>query len=276
MLSPPIELQGASAFVTGGAQGIGLGICRALAKVGVRLAVADIDKNALSRAREELSATTAVEVYDLDVRDRPQYARVADEAEAAIGPISILCNNAGVGGGDAFLTMSYAMWDWMLGINIGGVVNGVQTFVPRMIERGAGHIVNTASGAGLATEYAWQVGVMYPTSKYAVVGMSEALRGELEGHGIGVSVLCPGPVATNIQSNSSLARPTEGRPPSHEYLAELDIGLHERGLSPDLVGEMVVDGIRNNKPYIITDRMFKDAVAARSARILKSFPGEDG
>lgn len=275
MYPTAIRLQGSAAFVTGGAQGIGLGICRALAGAGVRLAIVDIDKDALSRARSELGTLTAVETFVLDVRDRARYAQVADEAEAALGPIVILCNNAGVGGGDPVSGMSYAMWDWMLGINVGGIINGVQTFAPRMIRRGMGHIVNTASGAGLATDPAWQVGFMYPTTKYAVVGMSEALRAELAEFGVGVSVLCPGPVATNIQSNSARARPAENQPPSAEQLAVLDLGLHQRGLSPDVVGAMVLDGIRNNEPYILTDRMFRGAVAARFARILQAFPQID-
>ena len=189
-----------------------------------------------------------------------------------MGPVSILCNNAGVGGGDSARNMSYEMWDWIIGINLLGVINGIQTFVPRMIGRGRGHVVNTASGAGLAVEPDWQLGFMYPTTKYAVVGMSEALRGELAPLDVGVSVLCPGPVATHIQSHSALARPPENQPPSREALAALDEGLHERGLSPDRVGDMVVEGIRNNTPYILTHHMFRRPVEERFARILAAFP----
>lgn len=112
----------------------------------------------------------------LDVRDRPAYARVADEAESRLGPVSILCNNAGVGGGTHVTRLTYEYWDWVMGINLNGVINGIQTFLPRMLERGGGaHIVNTASGAGLA---ATTSGLLYTTSKFAVVGLSEALRRE--------------------------------------------------------------------------------------------------
>src|SRR6185503_2106768 len=116
--------------------------------------------------------------------------------EAKLGPVSLLFNNAGVAGHAPALKITYELWDWSTGVNLMGVINGVQTFLSRMAERGqGGHIVNTASGAGLA---AVGSGVLYHTAKFAVVGMSEALHGELAPLGIGVSVLCPGPVATDI------------------------------------------------------------------------------
>ena len=196
------DLKGRTAFITGGARGIGLGIGRAFAHAGVKLAIADIDPDSLAAAKSELAKLTAVETFNLDVRDREAYARVADEAEARLGAVSILCNNAGVA---AATRLTYEFWDWMLGINLNGVINGIQTFLPRMLERGGGgHIVNTASGAGLAAEGS---DLMYTTSKFAVVGMSEALRRELEPKQIGVTVLCPGPVGTNIVGNSRITQP---------------------------------------------------------------------
>lgn len=141
------RVEGMTAFISGGARGIGLGIARAFARAGVKLAIADLDPDSLEAANSELARLTAVETFNLDVRDREAYARVADEVEARLGPVSILCNNAGVAGPTR---PSYEFWDWMLGINLNGVINGIQTFLPRMIERGAvGHIVNTASAAGL-------------------------------------------------------------------------------------------------------------------------------
>ncbi len=163
------DVKGKTAFITGGARGIGLGIARAFARAGVKLAIADIDPDSLASAKSELAKLTAVETFKLDVRDREAYARVADEAEARLGPVSILCNNAGVAAATRF---TYEFWDWMLGINLNGVINGIQTFMPRMLERGGdGHIVNTASGAGLVAEGS---SVMYSTSKFAVVGLSES------------------------------------------------------------------------------------------------------
>src|ERR1700719_2038952 len=145
------RIDGKTAFITGGARGIGLGIARAFARAGAKLALADIDQDSLAAAKSELSDLTPVETFLLDVRDRSAYARVADETESRLGSVSILCNNAGVAGGRHVARLTYEDWDWVLGINLTGVINGVQTFRPGMLKRGGGgHIVKTASGAGLA------------------------------------------------------------------------------------------------------------------------------
>src|SRR5206468_2842642 len=140
------QLQDRVVFITGGAQGIGLGMARAFAAEGSKLVLADIDQAALDQVRTELGAA----VYQLDVRDRAGWDAVVSDAESSVGPIDVLCNNAGVGGGASVSTMTFDMWDWVLDVNLGGVVNGIQTVTPRMIARGGGHIVNTGSGAGLA------------------------------------------------------------------------------------------------------------------------------
>src|SRR5437016_1447959 len=132
------DMASATAFITGGAQGIGLGIARALAGRGVKLALADINAEALDAARNELSDITAVETRVLDVRDREAYAAVADEVESALGPVSLLFNNAGVASHVHVKRMTYEHWDWALGVNLDGVVNGIQTFVPRMCARKEG------------------------------------------------------------------------------------------------------------------------------------------
>jgi NAD(P)-dependent dehydrogenase (short-subunit alcohol dehydrogenase family) len=269
------RIEGKTAFITGGARGIGLGIARAFAREGAKLILVDIDEAALKAARAELSERTSVETFALDVRDREAYARVADEAEARLGPVSILCNNAGVAGGAGVTHMTYAHWDWVMGINLNGVINGVQTFVPRMIKRKtAAHIVNTASGAGLVAG----VGLLYNTSKFAVVGLSEALRGELEPFGIGVSVLCPGPVATSILQNT-LAFP--GRPqialtPEEVEMSEktnkLVSDYLSKGVPPDEVGRMVLAGVKANRLYILTDRVIGSFITARTKAILDAMP----
>ena len=270
------RIEGKTTFITGGARGIGLGIARALAREGAKLILVDIDEAALKAARAELSERTSVETFALDVRDREAYARVADEAEARHGPVSILCNNAGVAGGAGVTHMTYAHWDWVMGINLNGVINGVQTFVPRMIKRKtAAHIVNTASGAGLVAEGS---GLLYHTSKFAVVGLSEALRGELEPFGIGVSVLCPGPVATSILQNT-LAFP--GRPqialtPEEVEMSEKTNKLFSdylsKGVPPDEVGRMVLAGVKANRLYILTDRVIGSFITARTKAILDAMP----
>lgn len=270
------DLAGRSAFITGGANGIGLGIARALARAGVRLALADLDAVALERAAGELSPLTKVHVAALDVRDRAAYAQAADQAEARIGPISVLVNNAGVAAGAPANRMTYALWDWGMGINLDGVVNGVQTFLPRMVARGAGgHIVNTSSGAGLVASAG---NVLYCAAKFAVVGLSEALAGELRGEGIGVTVLCPGPVATDIIPRTRAAQPKVTRAMSPEQRARA-FALHERGtamlangVQPDQVGEMVLAGIRENRLYVHTDRGAAERIAIRSAALLAAMP----
>ena len=265
-----------TAFITGGARGIGLGVARAFAREGTKLVLVDIDEDALNAARTELSERTSVETFVLDVRDREAYARVADEVEARLGPVSILCNNAGVAGGAGVTYMNYAQWDWVMGINLNGVINGIQTFVPRMIERKiTAHIVNTASAAGLVGEGS---GVLYATSKFAVVGLSEALRHELATFGIGVSVLCPGPVATNIIQNS---RAFPGRPQIAAKPAEIEI--RERlvaqlsaylasGVAPDEVGRMVIAGVKANRLYILTDRVIAGPIPARTKSLMEAMP----
>jgi NAD(P)-dependent dehydrogenase (short-subunit alcohol dehydrogenase family) len=267
-----VQFEGATAFITGGAQGIGFGIAQALARRGVKLALVDIDKDVLATAEAALNPVTPTRTYVLDIRDREAYARIADEVEANLGPVSLLFNNAGVATGAPAEDMNYEDWDWLLGINVGGVVNGIQTFVPRMIARGAGgYVVNTASGAGLVA----LAGYLYSTSKFAVVGMSESLHRELAAKGIGVSVLCPGPVATNIISNTvrqqaerlsggSHPRSDGGLAASERFLA--------RGTSPEAVGEMVIEAMKVNQLYIHTDAFMAKHIAARTELILDAMP----
>lgn len=270
------RIEGRTAFITGGARGIGLGIARAFAREGMKLALVDIDEAALNAARTELSERTSVETFILDVRDREAYARVADEVEARLGPVSILCNNAGVAASADVAHMTYELWDWVMGINLNGVINGIQTLVPRMIEHKIpAHIVNTASGAGLIAEGS---GLQYATSKFAVVGLSEGLRWELERFGIGVSVLCPGPVATSIIPNT-LAFP--GRPRiemtpeeiemSDKRMAQASAWL-ATGVAPDEVGRMVLAGVKANRLFILTDRIVGDAITTRTRAVLDAMP----
>ncbi|HVY85897.1 MAG TPA: SDR family NAD(P)-dependent oxidoreductase [Caulobacterales bacterium] len=270
------DLAGRTAFITGGANGIGLGMARAFAREDVRLALADIDAAALEAAKAELSAVTAVETFLLDVRDRAAFAAAADDAETRLGPVSLIFNNAGIAGGVPVERLTYDAWDWVLGINLGGVVNGVQTFLPRMLARkAAGYIVNTASGAGLVG--AGAPGVLYTTSKFAVVGMSETLRADLKAHSIGVSVLCPGPVATDIIARTETMRPSdlgmsaddlaqraERRKASSAFLAA--------GRTIDDVGQMVLRAVKGNKLYIHTDRFIEEPFKKRAQAVLDALP----
>ena len=274
------RIDGKTAFITGGSRGIGLGIARAFAAEGAKLALVDLDKASLDAARGELGKVTSVETFVLDVRDRAAYARVADEVEARLGPVSILCNNAGVAGGTDVTHMTYELWDWVIGINLNGVINGIQTFVPRMIKRKSpAHVVNTASGAGLVAAGS---GFLYTTSKFAVVGLSESLRSELETFGIGVSVLCPGPVATNIIKNTAVIQAALPNQPQTALTPE-QIEIRDKrlavatnflanGVPPDEVGRMVLSGVKANRLHIITDRIIEGALEARSKALLAALP----
>jgi NAD(P)-dependent dehydrogenase (short-subunit alcohol dehydrogenase family) len=270
------NVRGRTAFITGGANGIGLGIARAMAHAGAKVALADLDPAALLAAKRELDATTEVTTVVLDVRDREGFTRAADIVEERLGPVSLLFNNAGIAAGGPAARMGYDLWDWGIGVNLGGVINGVETFLPRMIcQGGGGHIVNTASGAGLAATAA---GVLYTTAKYAVVGMAEALRLELEPAGIGVSVLCPGPVATDIVKRTHAGRPQRRAPSSEDEQRAEAAGLDaatamlQQGVPIDRVGEMVLEAVLANRLYIHTDRIMADAIAARYQALIDAMP----
>ncbi len=208
------DLAGRNAFVTGAGSGIGQGIARNLALAGVNVAVADIRKDAAEATAAAIVAAGGRAVpLALDVSDRTDVEHGADQAEQALGPIHIVCNNAGVAmHGVPLEKIAANDWDWAIGVNVYGVIHGIQTFVPRMRAHGeGGHVVNTASIGGLQVNPSFLTSA-YSMTKYAVVALSEALEQELEGSGIGVSVLCPAAVATSIHL-SERSRPDAARRP---------------------------------------------------------------
>ena len=267
-------LSGRVAFVTGGAQGIGLGMARAFGRAGMKVAIVDIDEAALQRAEAELSPLTETVAHHLDVRDREVFSAVADHVEARLGPVSVLCNNAATGVQTPVTNMSYRAWDWVMDINLNGVYNGLQTFLPRMIDRQEpAHIVNTSSGGGLVAN----PGFLYACSKYAVVGLSEALHAELAEKGIGMSVLCPGPVATDIVQHAIDGAPAdeEGRPitqGSEEYFRFMQQMLAAVGRSIDDVGQLVLDAVLDNRFWILTDDTPVAPLRNRTEQIVASVP----
>lgn len=261
------DWKGSVAFITGGGQGIGLGIARALAKREVKLALADVDESALARSREELAPVTAVDTYVLDVRDRDRFAQVADDVEATLGPVDFLFNNAGIAPDAPLKNLDYERWDLVLGINVMGVVNGLQTFLPRMIERENGYIVNTASGAGLVGG----PNVLYTSSKFAIVGLSESLKLEASKYGIDVSVLCPAQVDTQILQST---RKLFGDVPvweRDEQLEETAASLRA-GKSVDEVGEIVLAGMEARAAWIHTSDLLRPYIRMRADMILESLP----
>jgi len=267
------SLSGAVAFVTGGAGGIGLGIARALAHAGARVAIADIQDGLLQSARD-LAASEGwgdrCLALQLDVTDRPGYEAALDEAEAKLGSLQILVNNAGVGIAGPVDEATHADWDWGVGVNIIGVANGVVAGLPRIKAHGkGGHIVNVASEGGIMSARLTR-GIYNPT-KAAVISMTEHLRVELGAKGldIGTTVLCPGPVTTNI-SGTEDRRPAEfqvdspfrNRDRPHGSLPDNPTG-ENYWLDPLLVGEWTVHAILNNRLYVITHPQFIESVKAR-------------
>jgi NAD(P)-dependent dehydrogenase (short-subunit alcohol dehydrogenase family) len=261
-----MQLHGKVAFITGGASGIGLGMAEAFAARGMKLMLADIEATALERAGAQLRAAGAqVETLQLDVTDRVAMAAAADAIEAAFGGVDVVCNNAGVivsGGADM---IDYSDWDWMLSVNLYGVISGVKTFAPRLISRGGGHFVNTASVAGL---HGMNNVIGYGTSKFAVVGLSECLRLDMVKHNVGVSVLCPGMVATALATSQRNRPGAATSAPS--VLPEPDRSAL-RHIDPREVGEMTANGIIANKPYILTHAEFREPIEARYRALIEAF-----
>jgi NAD(P)-dependent dehydrogenase (short-subunit alcohol dehydrogenase family) len=267
------EVEGKTAFVTGGASGIGLGMATAFVGAGMNVVIADLRRDHIDTALERLGGSDRVHAIELDVTDRDGFARAADETESVFGNVHVLCNNAGMGLIGPIALARYDDWDWGLGVMIGGVVNGIQTFLPRMLAHGeGGHIVNTSSMAGVIPI---PNSAIYSTAKAAMIGLAEVLRGELADGGIGVSAFCPGPVQTNIRETGR-ARPERYRDSGY---TDLERQLEERENSPlwmDPVecGERVLAGIRNDDLYIFTHREFREGAEERFRAMLASFPDE--
>jgi NAD(P)-dependent dehydrogenase (short-subunit alcohol dehydrogenase family) len=252
--------------VTGAASGIGLALAAALAREGARLVLADVDDAGLDAARASLVAQgNEVVALRTDVSDRAQVQALADRAWSAFGAVHVLCNNAGVSTWGGLETASYRDWQWVLGVNLWGVIHGVETFVPRMVAGGEpGHVVNTASMAGLVATRGLGV---YNTSKYAVVGLSETLAKDLKPYRIGVTVLCPMGVATRIRASDrnrpdTLRNPSAGTPEPVELMG--------RTLAPDTVAAMTVAAIREDRLYVITHDEGLEPLRRRFQRLEQS------
>lgn len=265
------EVSDKVAFVTGGASGIGLGMARSFLAAGMKVVVADVRPEHLDEAREILAEHVGRSHYvQLDVRDRAAMAAAADELERVFGHCDILCNNAGVSTSVPIEEAAYADWDWVMGINLGGVINGIVEFLPRMKARGqGGHIVNTSSLAGLIALPHW-AGI-YSTTKFAIRGLSEALRLSLAPHQIGVSLLCPGMVNSRLPS-SEVYRDDRSGSTAEEGGNFATPPVLEGGMDALEAGNIVLDGIRRNAGYILTHGESREELREIFDDILDSFP----
>jgi NAD(P)-dependent dehydrogenase (short-subunit alcohol dehydrogenase family) len=260
---------GKTAFITGGASGIGLGMAKAMLSEGMNVVIADVNDRNFAAARAELPEA-GVEIVHVDVTDRGSVADAARSAVAAFGSIHVLCNNAGIAGGGAVADPSFVDWDRAMAVNLGGAVNVVKTFVPLIRQHGAGgHIVNTSSIAGI-TALPGEGGA-YTTAKFAVRGLSESLRLSLAPEGIGVSVLCPGLTRTRIMDSPDRQDPG-AKPMSREGDPDALFNSLEGAMDPIEVGRAVVRGIRENLPYILTHSEFRDEVRSLFDEIVEAFP----
>jgi NAD(P)-dependent dehydrogenase (short-subunit alcohol dehydrogenase family) len=269
------EMAGRAAFITGGASGVGLGMAKAFVAAGMNVVIADIRQDHLDEAVTELSQGPGrVHPIRLDVTDREAMASAADEAESVFGNVHLVCNNAGINLFNDMDAATYDDWDWVLGVNLGGVVNGVVTFVPRLQAHGeGGHIVNTASMASFVSGPGAGI---YTASKFAVRGLTEALRWSLLPHGIGVSVLCPGLLNSNIHESDKI-RPahlsTHTTPADEEFMRRLP-EVHQVGMALEEVGEKVLRGIRRGDFYIFTHPEFRDELREIFDEALAAIPDE--
>jgi NAD(P)-dependent dehydrogenase (short-subunit alcohol dehydrogenase family) len=269
------DLDGKVAFITGGSSGVGLGIVRAMVDAGMKVAFT---------WRREAHRDEAMGFFEgredrihpiyLDVTDREGMDRAADEAESRFGPVDILVNNAGV---NAFFPMdeaTYDDWDWIIDVNLKGIINGLITFMPRLKARGAGHIVNTSSMAAFLPGPAAGI---YSTTKYAIHGLSACLRYCLAPYNIGVSMLCPGLVVSNIHQSEDIrpeAQSRRGYQPDEELIKEIG-DVHALGMDPLEVGEKTLRGIRNNDLYIFTHPEHKQELREIFENILAAIPDEE-
>jgi len=267
------DFRGKVAVITGAASGIGRGLAYAFTKRGMKIVLADIDKENLEQVAKELEELgTEVMTQITDVSDPEQVAQLADASYERFGSVNILCNNAGVGGAGRISLITLETWNWTLGVNLFGVIYGIQYFLNRMLASNEPcHIVNTSSMAGLLSGD----NSPYPVSKFAVVAISESLALDCFNTNVGVSVVCPGRVNTNIINNTRMlreTRPGAWQPPT-EMIKESEIGKENmnrilaRAMTPEELAEIVVKAIENDIFYVLSHPEYIPLVKSRFDRI---------
>ena len=270
------HLEDKVAFITGGASGIGLGIGRACLDAGMKVVIADVRHDALTSAAASLAAKGGVVLpLTLDVTDRRQWLVCAERVHRELGGVDLLCSNAGVNFIGPTQEATYEDWEFALGVNLGGTINAVRTFVPSMIGSGhAGHVVITASVNGLFSGAG--VGV-YVTTKFALVGLAESLRADLKELGVGVSVLCPGPVQSDLFESTQEVRPrrladTGSKPLLPPGVDRTDTPIFQTALTGEEVGAAVLEGVRSNELYLLTHPEIRPVLEARASALLAALP----
>ena len=265
-----MDISGRTAIVTGAASGIGLGIATALAEAGANVVMADIQKDVVEQAAHGLSGTNKrVMPVRMDVTQEQSVLDALAEAERNFGKLHIACNNAGVPmHGTKLVDVPPGDWEFVIGVNMWGIIHGIRHFVPAILKHGEeGHVVNTASVAGFQNRRGTDQ-APYSMSKFAALSLTEALEHELEGTKVGVSVLCPGPINTNIARGARNRPDHLGGPQvpasDERVLAER---LATTGLDPKQVGERVVDAIRTRTFYAFVGAVPADVIKARHRRI---------
>lgn len=272
----PFDFAGRTAFITGGASGAGFGQAKVFGRAGCKVCIADIRGDAVAQAIKSLRGE-GIECHgiELDVTDREAFANAADEAERALGPVTMLFGTAGVSIFGPLENATYDDYDWIFGVNLGGNINVMQTFVPRMIGHGlGGHVVNTAS---LGAFFANSGSGIYSASKFAVHGLSMAMRDALKGYGIGVSVLCPANIKSNI-AESVRTRPEKygasGYAVDEREIAALH-AIYSQGMDPEELAGHVKAAIEENRFYIIPYPEARPMLEAIFQQALDALPAPD-
>jgi len=259
-----VNVDGEVAVVTGGASGIGRGSALALARHGADIVLADVNDRRLADVSAEIQALgRRVLALHCDVSLDRDVERLAHEAESRLGPVGLVMNNAGVVLRGALEQIDLADWRWCFGINVFGVIRGVHAFLPKMIERRHGYIVNTGSVAGLVPLTG--EGAPYIASKFAVVGLTEALALYARPFGVGVSLLCPGGVNTNLAETGRSIGMTAERERSETRMAQSVQGGEE--MQPEHVGELVVQAVQDERFLILPGEFHADLVRRRAQDI---------
>jgi len=271
------DVKDKTAIVTGAASGIGLGIAKALARAGANIVLADLRAEPLEAARKTIAAIgVRAEAVTVDVSDPASVARAGQAVLDRFGALHIAVNNAGVAmHGTPLEKVTLEEWDWVIGVNIKGVINGIRTFVPMIRAHGEpGHVVNTGSVSSLFVRQGRNQGA-YAMTKYAVLALSEALEQELADTNIGVSILCPGGVNTSI-FDSAATRPDRFGGSYHRPEQEAMKSAFATGaLAPETVGRRVLQAIQDNEFYILTHTSERDAITARASRLAAAFDRAD-